>query len=476
MRFVLLVFLLIYMPALAELPDREDGAKRILLLGKTGAGKSTLIQMFHEHARGHTYFSEREFLVAGVGDPTADQTQSQTKQFTPYRIKLEGNKPIDLVDSPGIFDTSGQSMSDFERELTHYLDHHQVHGIAIVTSSEVRDTTDVQEVRSLVQKLFGPNISDNMFLFSTHSYLPQTKAAHDLYSDLVPKAQHYFFFESSCLSRGDGGIDQPIHLTSSNCWQLHANEWQKFQQLTENLAPISSLGFQERLEAIATIRKRVDMLVDDYRVCLTLINRIDRVIDQVNAATERHEFISNIKRDLDGYDSKVPVIKNCHGAICAYGKEKLKIVDVSHSDFFSGWTRPKCVACQQERPWKQFEGHGPHKHEVLTMEPVAKVQELFAKTQRQTEGALAKNKVTLQQLEQAYQNAAARFRHGRIAARDLDSDSRRFVSANEDGLLAQEFNRRLFAASSEERRHIERIQFLVNADEDQTFHLPGLSN
>lgn len=111
MRLLLLIFgVLVSVAAVAK----QD--VNILHLGKTGAGKSTLINVFYNHLTGKQFSDERRILTPllhGVpvlvnvpefvryGVKLAREGKSQTSEVHRYPIETE-SKVINLWDTPGV--------------------------------------------------------------------------------------------------------------------------------------------------------------------------------------------------------------------------------------------------------------------------------------------------------------------------------------------------------------------------------------
>ena len=153
--------------------------KVLLLVGATGAGKSSLINAMANYIMGVDWEDEYRFKL--ISEETAhDQTKSQTKCITAYTFhKQEGSRlpyTLTVIDTPGFGDTGGglerdkeiiQQMKDL---LTAQGDEgiDQLHGIGFVTQAPLGRLTPTQRyVFDSILSVFGKDVADNIFLMVT---------------------------------------------------------------------------------------------------------------------------------------------------------------------------------------------------------------------------------------------------------------------------------------------------------------------
>ena len=90
----------------------KDGNIYALILGETGAGKSSLVNLFHFWANERSYttndqidFSKATNILKKSAEAGGSQAKSQTKAVTCYTFKLQKDAieyHLYLVDTPGI--------------------------------------------------------------------------------------------------------------------------------------------------------------------------------------------------------------------------------------------------------------------------------------------------------------------------------------------------------------------------------------
>nr|XP_024656023.1 septin-2B-like [Maylandia zebra] len=156
--------------------------RTILLVGETGAGKSTLINALLNYTMGVKWEDRVWFQIVEEKKKrgqTGGQTESQTSDVIVYEIFGFEDKTLPysltIIDTPGYGDTRGTEHHDI---ISHRLldlfgsddGVHEVHAVGLVMkASDNRLSDRLLYVFDSVMSLFGKNLEKNIIALITHS-------------------------------------------------------------------------------------------------------------------------------------------------------------------------------------------------------------------------------------------------------------------------------------------------------------------
>ena len=187
-----------------------DGSEKVLMiLGATGAGKTTLINSMINYLFGITF--QDDFRLQLISENSGkSQAHSQTRCITSYTIyKMKGFKlpyPLTIVDTPGYGDTEGlqrdkvitkQIRTFFSQSDEHGIKH--LNGVGFVAQSALARLTKTQEyIFDSILSLFGKDVKQNIFIMVTFA-----DAQRPPVLDAIDKAQiqynKYYTFNNSAI-------------------------------------------------------------------------------------------------------------------------------------------------------------------------------------------------------------------------------------------------------------------------------------
>lgn len=200
-----------------------DTEKVIMMVGATGAGKSTLINGFANYIFGIQWEDDFRFRV--IDDSEHNQSESQTKKITAYTFpKREGMKidyRLTIIDTPGFGDTGGIQR---DKEITKVIKSFfssggfegidQLHGVLFVTTaSQPRLTPTQSYIFEAILGIFGKDIEGNIFLMTTFADAQTPKVLGAVREARVPYAKYFKFnnlalyVKQSAAEIGDEGED-----------------------------------------------------------------------------------------------------------------------------------------------------------------------------------------------------------------------------------------------------------------------------
>ncbi|XP_056875111.1 uncharacterized protein LOC130517332 [Takifugu flavidus] len=259
--------------------------KTILLLGETGTGKSTLINVLVNYAMGVKWEDEVWFKIV---EETTRQSESQTSDVIMYQIfGFEGKTlpfSLTLVHTPGYGDNRDDINDDIigERLLEWFTSDggvHEVHAVGLVLkASDNRLSDRLRYVFESVASLFGANMEENMFALLTHSDGgPPDNALTALADAQIKYAKDeqgqpvYFVFNNRQSDQRTGRYMRNL----KNAWEDSEDEMKQFMEVlyvTEAQTPRTTvkvinqrnqlkeciINIQDKLKFIELKKKEID--------------------------------------------------------------------------------------------------------------------------------------------------------------------------------------------------------------------------
>ena len=184
--------------------------KVLLVIGATGAGKSTLINGMANYVMGVKWEDDFRFKVV-TDDPKVSTSKSQTKFITAYTFyPVEGSAlpyKLTIIDTPGFGDTEGLKRDKaITKQIEEFFSIPQpngvshLDGIGFVAQASLARLTPTQEyIFSSVLSIFGKDLSQNIFMmvtFADGQKPPVLKAIKDAG---ITKSEKHFKFNNSAL-------------------------------------------------------------------------------------------------------------------------------------------------------------------------------------------------------------------------------------------------------------------------------------
>ena len=187
--------------------------KVLLLVGATGAGKSSLVNPMANYIMGVDWDDEYRFKLISEEEATHDQTKSQTKCITAYTFHKQKGSPLPytltVIDTPGFGNTRERDDEIFQQIkelLTAQGDEgiDQLHGIGFVTQApQTRLTPTQQYVFDSILSVFGEDVADNIFLMVTFADGRQPPVLDAARAAGVLFKSHFEFNSSAVFVKND---------------------------------------------------------------------------------------------------------------------------------------------------------------------------------------------------------------------------------------------------------------------------------
>ncbi|XP_071944804.1 uncharacterized protein [Antedon mediterranea] len=274
--------------------------KVIMLVGATGAGKSTFINGLINYVFGVKWEDRYRFKLVHEDFKTTQAT-SQTTSITSYTIHHQNGFQVPytltIIDTPGIGDTSGISR---DKEITKQIrsfystkgicgiDH--IDAIGFVAQAALARLTPTQKyIFDSILSLLGKDIADNIFILVTFADGQKPPVMVGIKEAQLPYKGYYKFNNSALFAqnRADGEVPEDEEKDEEEeegggfdnmFWQMGTKSFKQFCTKLAAIEPKSLLLTKD--------------VLDEHKTMSDKDTRED-MVDQVN------EMYDNMARDID---------------------------------------------------------------------------------------------------------------------------------------------------------------------------------
>lgn len=287
--------------------------KTILLVGETGAGKSTLINALVNYAMGVKWEDDIWFKIVEdrEGGEETRQSQSQTSDVIVYQIfGFEGRTlpfSLTIMDTPGFGDTRGDERDTKinERLLEWFRSDFGVHEInaaaLVLKASENRLNKRLRYIFDSVVSLFSKNLKNNLVALIPHSdggppddalkALQDAKVKIPNNSDGVPS--HFVFNNRQTTER-----TRQYMRSLKIAWELTEDQFEQFAAFLTNMSP-------QRLNTTVSVmdeRIKLNACIWNLQEKVKFIELQENMIRQERELQRKHE---GKKKENENYIEEV---------------------------------------------------------------------------------------------------------------------------------------------------------------------------
>ncbi|XP_056627513.1 uncharacterized protein LOC130439107 [Triplophysa dalaica] len=329
--------------------------KTIMMIGATGAGKTTLINSMINFILGVKWEDDFRFILIDEGKQKS-QAESQTSAITAYKINYMNGFQVPysltIVDTPGFGDTRGISHDQKITKQIHEffsqpggIDH--IDAVCFVVQASLARLTHTQKyIFDSILSIFGKDIAENIIMLVTFADGNRPPVLEAIKVSQVPCSTDksgeplYFRFNNSAL-----------FITNNKPEEAEEDDFGEFDQMFWKLGNSSLRNFFKSLEQMKTKslsltkevlkeRQQLEILVEGLQPQINAgLTKLDE-IKKTNAVLEQHKADMDANKDFE-YEVEVTVpkqVKNkpgsfltncqicnytCHD-ICVYADDKDK--------------------------------------------------------------------------------------------------------------------------------------------------------
>ena len=263
--------------------------KRVIFLGETGSGKSTLINAIVNYAAGVDMSDKVRFKLI---------TGEDTNKITGYLIGDENSMfdyPLLLWDTPGFGDTGAEENQIKEQVVELLKKEQECTAICFVVKGNVTRLTEIQQyIIHHVLNFFGKDVNKNMYILATHGDLssPSPCVLNALKeSDFPFNKNKWFVFNNSELFKTPAKRNQH----SQACWDC----------TVENVVRFHNKLAHEQLTSLAGTCQVIEEKEKLKRIINAISEEIDRMITREDQIKEYADKMEADKRKINEYTKMV---------------------------------------------------------------------------------------------------------------------------------------------------------------------------
>ncbi|PKC02375.1 hypothetical protein RhiirA5_504074 [Rhizophagus irregularis] len=309
---------------------------KILLLGGTGTGKSTIINMMANYFLDGTlenpkvviptkYFevTENAFGRNDTEAKVGDLTRSQTTKCCNYEFKHPENPSCNFVfiDTPGMSDTNGIEQDDknIQEIINTAIDAGSLTAIIIIASgTEARVTPTIKNTLTrLANNLPDEIVSNNLLLILTKCTKSSASFSEDVFAKEIAKPKKIFYMDNQIFC-----ADPQIWLNDEDEYSTVKHQWDKSFKTFSNLLKIITEMNATSTEAFTTMRELRNKIKSEIVTISQTTTNIQQVQDKLEAAYKALRKTGDQKNSFANYTTteeitiKKPIQKDTKDTLC----------------------------------------------------------------------------------------------------------------------------------------------------------------
>jgi len=284
---------------------------RILLLGQTGVGKTSLINSFVNYLMDVKYNDNFRYKLI-------DDQLSQTKEVTAYNIRTPDGKLYQVIDTPGYWDQKGKINPFSNEKIKEYILNrlNEINAICLVVKSS--DNLLAYSEKHIVDEIFysfGEDTKDSfltMLTFCEGGKLAVLSSLQDesfiFHKILKVKKDSYFKFNNTSFFEKE--VNNFLNLSS---WNISIGSFKRFMQKLDTLPSI-------KLDQTKKVFYELDKLGKKFAIFDRNIKEVQYKIEFIKGILK---MISDLKEEINqskNFTKKIKVSKLKKVAVIERGK------------------------------------------------------------------------------------------------------------------------------------------------------------
>ncbi|KAK2917139.1 hypothetical protein Q8A67_001513 [Cirrhinus molitorella] len=296
--------------------------KTIMMIGATGAGKTTLINSMINYILGVQWEDDFRFVLIDEGKQKS-QAESQTSEITAYQINhMNGFRipySLIIVDTPGFGDTRGISQDQkITKQIQEFFSArggiNRIDAVCFVVQASLARLTDKEKYFDSILSIFGKDIAQNIIVLVTFADENTPPVLEAIKVSEVPcstdesgEPLHFKFNNSAVFATNNKSADDE----ESDCenfdqmfWKMGFSSMKKFFTSLNMMKTQSLCLTQEVLKERQQLEVFLEGLQPQINAGLTKLDEIKKT----RAALQQHKAEMDANKDYE-YEFEVTVLK-----------------------------------------------------------------------------------------------------------------------------------------------------------------------
>ena len=336
--------------------------KKIIIMGETGTGKSTLLNSFVNYLAGVEMEDPFRFrLVVDEDDQAGDQSKSQTTEISGYLIEnTKLDYAIQIWDTPGFGDTQGVERDEKIKEQINELlkKEDECHAICFVVKANVNRLTDIQKyIIDRVLLFFGKEAEQNIFLLATFADANRPEVLEALKKGHFPfSEERWFAFNNADLFKTNSERTPFTKIY----WDSTYSKIEEFFRMLGHQTPFSLNTTKTVIEKREKIKMNIDAITLKLDEAIAIKNTGEENLRKLEAEKGQVERTKQFTKKVTT-QKKEPVPTQGITTFC------IKCTHTCHdnciysdsSDKYRCWamTDGYCRICPNKCEWKWHQNH-----------------------------------------------------------------------------------------------------------------------
>ncbi|XP_067283829.1 uncharacterized protein [Pseudorasbora parva] len=306
--------------------------KTIMMIGATGAGKTTLINSMINYTLGVKWEDDFRFVLIDEGKQKS-QAESQTSQITAYQINhMDGFQvpySLTIVDTPGFGDTRGISHDQkITKRIQEFFSNPEgidrIDAVCFVVQASLARLTHTQKyIFDAILSIFGKDIAENILVMVTFADGKTPPVLEAIKVSEVPcstnesgEPLHFKFNNSAVFATNNTSAedeDSDDENFDQMFWKMGFSSMRKFFKSLNKMQTKSLTLTREVLKERQQLEVLVEGLQPQINAGLTKLGEIKKT----RAALEQHQAEMDANKDFE-YELEVTVPKQIENKTSYY--------------------------------------------------------------------------------------------------------------------------------------------------------------